>query len=176
MTIHAQQFPTPLGPMLAAVDDAGSVLRLAFLGGRDAQSLAREGARRNEAVEWDDGRCAAVVAQVEEYFAGQRRDFDLPLAPRGSEFQQRVWAELVRIPYGATISYGELARRVGNPAASRAVGRANATNPIPVIVPCHRVIGANGTLTGYAGGVDLKHGLLHLEGALPAEQPALAVA
>lgn len=104
-----------------------------------------------------------MVAQLAEYFAGARREFDLPLAPRGTAFQQRVWEELRRIPYGETISYAELARRVGRPGASRAVGRANATNPIAVIVPCHRVIGSDGALTGYAGGEPLKRALLELE-------------
>ncbi len=89
--------------------------------------------------------------------------FDFPLAPKGTDFQKRVWAELLKIPFGETISYGELAKRVGNPNASRAVGRANATNPIALIVPCHRVIGTNGKLTGYAGGIDLKDKLLTWE-------------
>src|SRR5262249_60848021 len=90
--------------------------------------------------------------QLKEYFAGKRRDFDLPLFMEGTEFSRRVWKELTRIPYGTTISYGELARRLGNDKASRAVGLANGRNPIGIIVPCHRVIGANGTLTGYVGG------------------------
>jgi len=107
-----------------------------------------------------------VGCQIEEFFAGKRQAFDFPLAPKGSEFQKRVWAELVKIPFGETISYGELARRIGNPAASRAVGRANATNPIAVIVPCHRVIGTNGKLTGYAGGIELKDKLLAWERAI----------
>jgi methylated-DNA-[protein]-cysteine S-methyltransferase len=104
-----------------------------------------------------------VARQIEEFFAGKRQAFDFPLAPKGTEFQKRVWAELLKIPFGDTISYGELARRIGNPAASRAVGRANATNPIALIVPCHRVIGTNGKLTGYAGGIELKDKLLAWE-------------
>ncbi|MBI3209877.1 MAG: methylated-DNA--[protein]-cysteine S-methyltransferase [Candidatus Solibacter usitatus] len=104
-----------------------------------------------------------VQRQLNSYFAGTLRDFDLPLAPRGSPFQMQVWKELRRIPYGATISYGELARRIGNPAASRAVGLANGSNPIPVIIPCHRVIGSNGKLTGFGGGLDVKRALLDLE-------------
>jgi len=101
--------------------------------------------------------------QLKEYFAGKRCDFDLPLSMEGTEFRRRVWKELTRIPYGTTISYGELARRVGNDKASRAVGLANGCNPIGIIVPCHRVIGANGTLTGYAGGLERKKILLDLE-------------
>ncbi|HQW75395.1 MAG: methylated-DNA--[protein]-cysteine S-methyltransferase [Dokdonella sp.] len=101
--------------------------------------------------------------QFDAYFAGELTDFDLPLAPHGSEFQQRVWQVLRTIPYAATISYGELARRVGNPRASRAVGLANGANPLSIIVPCHRVIGANGSLTGYGGGLAAKRHLLDLE-------------
>jgi len=101
--------------------------------------------------------------QLEAYFAGELRDFALPLAPEGSEFQLRVWEELRAIPYGETISYGELARRVGDPGAVRAVGLANGKNPLPVIVPCHRVIGADGSLTGFGGGLDRKRRLLELE-------------
>jgi methylated-DNA-[protein]-cysteine S-methyltransferase len=101
--------------------------------------------------------------QLEAYFAGELRDFDLPLAPEGSEFQLRVWEQLRAIPYGETISYGELARRVGDPAAARAVGLANGRNPLPVIVPCHRVIGADGSLTGFGGGLERKRRLLELE-------------
>ena len=102
-------------------------------------------------------------AQLAEYFAGKRRDFDLPLAPQGSGFQVEVWRALLRIPYGETCSYGDVARVVGRPAASRAVGAANGRNPIPIIVPCHRVIGANGTLTGFGGGLHRKQFLLQLE-------------
>lgn len=103
--------------------------------------------------------------QLAAYFAGSRTEFDLPLALQGTPFQQRVWEELTRIPYGDTISYGELARRIGNPNASRAVGLANGRNPISIIVPCHRVIGANGKLTGYGGGLSRKERLLALESA-----------
>jgi len=102
--------------------------------------------------------------QLGQYFAGRRRKFDLPLAPAGTEFQLATWTELTRIPYGETISYGELARRIGRPRAVRAVGAANGANPISVIVPCHRVIGADGTLVGYGGGLAIKRHLLSLEG------------
>ncbi len=106
---------------------------------------------------------AAACDQLGEYFAGRRTDFDLPLAPHGTAFQLRVWAELRSIPYGQTVSYGELARRVGRPRAARAVGAANGANPIPIIVPCHRVIGADGSLTGFGGGLAIKARLLALE-------------
>lgn len=105
----------------------------------------------------------AAKRQLTEYFDGTRRDFDLPLAPDGTTFQLRVWDELRRIAYGETISYGELARRIGQPTASRAVGAANGRNPLAIVVPCHRVIGADGTLTGYGGGLPVKQALLALE-------------
>ena len=116
-----------------------------------------------------------AIAELEEYFAGRRRQFDLPLAPQGTAFQVRVWRALGDIPYGQTISYGELARRIGHPRASRAVGLANGANPLPILVPCHRVIGANGALTGFGGGLPVKRALLALEGAgsAPARQQPL---
>jgi methylated-DNA-[protein]-cysteine S-methyltransferase len=106
---------------------------------------------------------ADAVGQLRAYFAGQRRTFELPLAPEGTPFQQRVWRELLNIPYGQTISYGELARRLGNPNGSRAVGLANGANPISIVIPCHRVIGSTGKLTGYGGGLKTKQWLLALE-------------
>lgn len=145
------RFETPFGPAWAAVNDKGSVTGFGF------------GVAKSEG-----GRHPEVARQIEDFFAGKRRDFELPLAPEGSDFQKRVWSELVRIPFGETISYGELARRVGRPGAARAVGRANATNPIALIVPCHRVIGSNGKLTGYAGGIDLKERLIAWERKLTA--------
>ncbi|MFA9430301.1 methylated-DNA--[protein]-cysteine S-methyltransferase [Egicoccus sp. AB-alg2] len=112
----------------------------------------------------DDHVVAEAAAQLSEYFAGERRTFDLPLSfARGTDFQQQVWRALCEIPYGETVSYGELAARIGQPTASRAVGLANGRNPIGIIVPCHRVVGANGTLTGYGGGLGRKQQLLDLE-------------
>ena len=107
--------------------------------------------------------------QLDEYFAGQRRHFDLLLHPLGTPFQLAVWQELRRIPYGSTISYGELARRIRKPQAMRAVGAANGRNPLPIVVPCHRVIGADGSLTGFGGGLPTKRCLLALEHAMPAD-------
>jgi methylated-DNA-[protein]-cysteine S-methyltransferase len=106
---------------------------------------------------------AAVRDQLDEYFVGRRTSFDVPLTMAGSAFQRRVWSELQRIPFGESISYGELARRIGIPSAARAVGTANRLNPVAVIVPCHRVIGADGSLTGYGGGLERKRFLLDLE-------------
>jgi methylated-DNA-[protein]-cysteine S-methyltransferase len=106
-----------------------------------------------------------VRRQLGEYFAGRRRDFDLPLAPRGTDFERRVWEALLAIPFGETRTYAEIARAIGHPDACRAVGRANGRNPIPIVIPCHRVIGSDGSLTGFGGGLDLKRLLLEHEGA-----------
>ena len=111
----------------------------------------------------DDGLFREAADQLRAYFAGELTEFDLPLATGGAPFQQRVWAELQKIPYGSTISYGELARRIGAPKASRAVGAANGSNPVSIIIPCHRLIGSNGNLTGYGGGIERKRFLLGLE-------------
>jgi methylated-DNA-[protein]-cysteine S-methyltransferase len=117
--------------------------------------------------EWrrDQAALAPAVAEIREYFAGERREFTVPLAPFGNDFELRVWDALREIPYGETVSYGEIARRIGAPSAARAVGLANGRNPIAVIVPCHRVIGADGSLTGYGGGLERKRYLLDLEAA-----------
>lgn len=111
----------------------------------------------------DDSSFGDAVSQLAEYFAGERTDFDLALELMGTPFQRRVWAALQTIPYGETCSYGDIARKIGSPGAFRAVGLANGHNPIGIIVPCHRVIGANGSLTGYGGGLDRKRALLALE-------------
>jgi methylated-DNA-[protein]-cysteine S-methyltransferase len=116
----------------------------------------------------DDNLFQEAAKQLKAYFAGELTEFDLPLAPAGTQFQQRVWAELRKIPYGSTINYGELARRVGNPKAARAAGAANGSNPISIIIPCHRVIGSNNHLTGYGGGIERKRFLLDLEAGIRA--------
>ncbi len=154
-------FPTPLGDFSIVLDEKGAVTATAFGGiatlksWQPALQATRDPSALREARE-----------QMLAYFAGKLRKFTLPLAPAGTEFQLNVWAALRRIPYGATRSYGEIAEELGNPKASRAVGRANGTNPICVIVPCHRVIGADGSLTGFAYGEELKRLLLEHEGAL----------
>ncbi len=112
-----------------------------------------------------DGVDADAAAQFDAYFRGERTSFNLPIAPIGTPFQKAVWALLCEIPYGRTVTYGELACRLGNPKSVRAVGAANGRNPLPIIVPCHRVIGSDGSLTGYAGGLVVKEALLRLEGA-----------
>ena len=153
--IYWHEMKTPIGPLLLAGD--GSRIKLIHFG-------AGPHPRRPER-HWiaDALPFEAVVAQLQEYFAGRRQFFELPLAPEGTPFQRTVWQALTRIPYGETISYGELARRIGKPQASRAVGLANGANPLPIVVPCHRVIGADGSLTGFGGGLDIKRKLLALE-------------
>ncbi|WP_445679925.1 methylated-DNA--[protein]-cysteine S-methyltransferase [Radicibacter daui] len=153
-------FTTPVGTAVAWVTPDGSLTRF----WTNARSLPKGGRR-------DDGAIAHVKTEVDEYFAGARKDFTLPLAADGTPFQKQVWAELCRIPFGETISYLTLATRVGDPGAARAVGHANGRNPIGLIVPCHRVIGANGTLTGYAGGLPLKQALLEFESGQPSLFP-----
>ena len=150
---------TPVGELLLAGD--GTALRLvAFPKGPHPQE-PEAGWERREAPFRD------ALRQLSAYFAGKLRRFDLPLAAEGTEFQQTVWRALQTIPYGETLSYGGLARSIGKPSASRAVGAANGRNPIPIIIPCHRVIGAAGSLTGFGGGLSTKRKLLELEGALP---------
>ena len=110
---------------------------------------------------------AFAVSQLDEYFSGSRQTFDLPLDVRGTAFQKAVWSQVVRIPYGATATYGDIAQLVGKPKASRAVGGAVGANPLPIVIPCHRVVGARGALTGFGAGLDIKEALLQLEGAHP---------
>ena len=149
---------SPIGRLLLQTDGAALTGLTMDVAGRSPHGLT-------EATEdASAGPLPQAVHQLSEYFSGQRRDFDLPLRLHGTEFQQRVWQVLKQIPYGQTWSYGELARSVGNPAASRAVGLANGRNPISILVPCHRVIGADGSLTGYGGGVERKRWLLCHEG------------
>lgn len=143
---------SPIGPLLLL--GSGNALTGVFMDAhKGGPSAARIGER-------DDAALAPVRAQLEAYFAGHLRTFDLHLDGAGTPFQRKVWAGLCEIPYGETISYGELARRIGQPTASRAVGLANGQNPISIVVPCHRVIGANGSLTGYGGGIERKRWLL----------------
>jgi methylated-DNA-[protein]-cysteine S-methyltransferase len=124
----------------------------------------------------DERRLGAAAAQLAEYFAGERTAFDLPLAPHGTPFQRAVWDALLEIPFGETASYGELARAIGKPAASRAVGAANGRNPLAIVIPCHRVIGADGSMTGYGGEIARKRALLELEARVKARaQPALLI-
>jgi methylated-DNA-[protein]-cysteine S-methyltransferase len=149
---------SPVGELLACADTTGSITGLHFLDRGDP--------RKREWVS-DEHPFAELRRQLDGYFAGELHDFDLELSPSGSPFQLEVWRALRAIPYGQTASYGEIAAAVGQPGAARAVGGANNRNPIAIVVPCHRVIGANGSLTGYAGGLENKETLLVLEGVLP---------
>jgi methylated-DNA-[protein]-cysteine S-methyltransferase len=144
----------PLGP-LVAVEDGGALVRL---GPDPSPDPAVIGPR-------DDTALPAVREQLDAYWAGELREFDLPLAPPGTPFQQQVWAALRTIPYGETWSYATLAERIGRPTATRAVGAANGRNPVFLVIPCHRVVGSSGALTGYAGGLDMKRWLLDHERA-----------
>lgn len=146
---------SPIGPLLLAGDEGG--LRLVhFATGWRPKSPQRD---------WIEDRAPfkEVIRQLDAYFEGKLKDFDLPLVLDGTEFQLLVWNNLRKIPYGETVSYGQLARRIGSPDAARAVGLANGSNPIPIIIPCHRVIGSNGDLTGFGGGLPTKKKLLALE-------------
>jgi len=155
--IYWHETATPVGPLLLA-GTAEALTRVNFQAG--PHRLRPLSAWRQDAAPF-----AGALAQLTEYFRGARREFELPLAPEGTPFQLAVWQALRAIPYGETVSYGELAQRVALPGGARAVGMANGANPLPIIVPCHRVIGADGSLTGFGGGLDIKRALLSLEGA-----------
>jgi methylated-DNA-[protein]-cysteine S-methyltransferase len=154
-TLH----PSPIGDLLLVGEPAGDGVALS--------GLYMEGHKRGPGIAgaWvrDDAAFAAVAVELDEYFARSRRRFDLALAPEGTPFQLAVWEQLRLIPCGERVTYGELARRVGRPGAARAVGAAVGRNPISIIVPCHRVVGSDGTLTGFAGGLDRKRTLLAIE-------------
>ena len=143
---------SPFRSLCVAVDGDGRLLEIRFDGRRP------EGRR-------DAKRCKGASAQLAEYFAGKRREFALDLAPFGTDFQLRVWRVLQAIPYGALRNYGDIARAIGQPGAARAVGGAIGSNPLPIVIPCHRVIASDGTIGGYSGGLAIKHRLLALEGA-----------
>lgn len=144
-------YDTPIGKIGIAEED-GALTQLTFRTELPAGAVLEE-----------TPLIAQCRQQLDEYFAGKRKSFDLPLCPKGTEFQKKVWASLCKIPYGETRTYGEIAAAVGNPKAARAVGMANNRNPISVLVPCHRVIGSGGKLVGYGGGLDKKRFLLDLE-------------
>jgi methylated-DNA-[protein]-cysteine S-methyltransferase len=169
MTLRTATFPTPCGPFSIAVNDTGAVVATAF---GDLDSLRSRLKPTCHLISDKLVLTLPVKKEVESYFAGKLRSFTVPLAAAGTAFQHRVWSALIAIPYGETRSYGQLAADLGNPGASRAVGRANATNPICLLVPCHRVIGADGSLTGFAFGEEIKRQLLAHEGAL---HPVLAL-
>ena len=155
MPVSYAYLESPIGTLLI-VGDADGLQQILF---------SSNGSPARPEPDWQENpsALAEVVRQLRAYFVGELEAFDISLAPKGTPFQQKVWSELQKIPYGDTISYGELARRIGNSNASRAVGLANGSNPIPIVIPCHRVIGSNGKLTGYGGGLPIKEKLLALE-------------
>jgi O-6-methylguanine DNA methyltransferase len=161
-----QQFNTALGPVQAAFDAEAAVIYLGFADHEFRAPLLAKLARLGPALGPDAVAVARLREQLEAYAEGQLQTFDIPFRLHGSPFEQRVWAALQRIPFGETRTYGQLAQELGDANLSRAVGRANGANPVSILVPCHRVIGANGTLTGYAGGLVRKERLLRLEGGL----------
>jgi methylated-DNA-[protein]-cysteine S-methyltransferase len=156
---------SPVGELLLRGRDDGALIALSMSPWRSSNDIA--------ACTRDDGALLAAVTQLGEYFAGTRTAFDLRLAPVGTPFHQQVWQALQAIPYGATTTYGALAKQLGRPAAARAVGLANGRNPIGIVIPCHRVIGADGTLTGYGGGLPRKRWLLDHEQNASAQAPSV---
>ena len=175
LTLYYSRIDSPVGPLLLAMSDCGLAI-LAF-GHELADRLG------GEKINWQesDEACATVRQQLEEYFAGRRREFTVLLDLRGTDFQKDCWEELLRIPYGETRSYAEVAKAVGRPTAYRAVGQSNHHNPVAIIVPCHRVLAGGRALGGYGGGLPTKAFLLRLEGAefhddsaMERQQPALA--
>lgn len=159
---------TPLG-MIWVVASARGICRVIF-GEAGEREWARFRAAHPELERREDGLAAQALAQILEYLGGMRRTFTVPLDPAGTPFQRRVWAETARIPYGQTITYAELARRIGRPGAARAVGQALGANPLPILIPCHRVIASDGRIGGYTGGPHRKRWLLHREGVRVADE------
>jgi methylated-DNA-[protein]-cysteine S-methyltransferase len=144
----------------------GKLLLVGTKNGLAELHFPTEAAAKEIPPDWqlDKTKFTTAIEQLEEYFAGRRKIFDLKLAPSGTPFQLSVWQALQQVPYGTTASYGEIARKIGNPKACRAIGMANHHNPLPIVIPCHRIIGKDGSLTGFGGGLDLKRQLLELEG------------
>jgi methylated-DNA-[protein]-cysteine S-methyltransferase len=165
MTDFTTKIASPLGLLQILVDEAGRVRRIDFANHHGATPGARS----------DATSCAHVAKELEEYFAGQRTDFTLALAPRGTPFQLAAWAALRQIAYGATASYQQQATRIGKPSAVRAIGAANGKNPLPIVVPCHRVIGKDGRLVGFGGGLASKQWLLQHERAVLARRGAQTI-
>jgi methylated-DNA-[protein]-cysteine S-methyltransferase len=166
-TLYHSTLRTPFGAIQLAVDDDGVLVEV-WLPNRGPSRISHDLLPRSA----QEGMRSAET-QLSEYFHGKRRTFDLRLEPRGSSFEQQVWERLCAIPYGTTTSYGAIAHQLGLVNGARAVGRANGSNPIPIVIPCHRVIGTDGQLTGYGGGLPLKRALLELEGAIAPPDPQL---
>ncbi|HEY1883264.1 MAG TPA: methylated-DNA--[protein]-cysteine S-methyltransferase [Candidatus Cybelea sp.] len=157
---------TPVGTIALSVNDEGVLVEILLPNRKPSAPANAPPAAAARGMQ-------IACEQLREYFRGTRRTFDVPLKPAGSPFEQQVWAKLLEVPYGVTTSYGAIAAALGLSNGARAVGRANGSNPIPIVIPCHRVIGSDGTLTGYGGGLPLKRALLELEGALGPPEPLL---
>ena len=166
MKAYVDEIGSPAGPLAFAVDEEGALMRLHFVESDYGPVMEEDLGDEGYAVEVDETKTAGVRRELFEYASGKRKAFDVPLAFAGSEWQKAVWTELTRIPYGETRSYGEVADALGRPGAARAVGSANARNNLPVVVPCHRVIAADGTLGGFNGGLHLKERLLEHESSV----------
>jgi methylated-DNA-[protein]-cysteine S-methyltransferase len=163
MNAYLDEIASPVGDVAFATDEEGVLLGLWFRGGRSPAALEKGLKREGFFLARDEDRTAAVREQLVGYFAGERRSFDLPVAPRGSDFEEAVWEELSRIPYGETRTYGKVAEAIGGTGNAQEVGGACAANPVLLVVPCHRVVGADGSLKGYAGGLPIKASLLSFE-------------
>ena len=163
MTYYTATIESPVGPLLCVVDKSGVLTNIEFVDRVESGGVCETLIQAEQRVKKSRRRTRAVRKQIEQYFAGKRLSFDLEVAPQGSSFQVEVWQELQEIPYGETRTYGEVAKAIGHLRADRAVGAANAANPIPIVIPCHRVIGADGSLTGFGGGLAAKKLLLLLE-------------
>jgi len=172
MDVYLDSVDSPAGPIAFAIDDAGALRLLSFLDGHYERTMEEQIARAGMRAARDTVRTAQARHELAEYAAGYRRRFSLPLALVGSPWQVRVWEALTEIPFGETRTYAQVAAMVGQPRAARAVGRANATNRLPLVVPCHRVIGTSGALTGFAGGLGIKKRLLEHEARLACTVPA----
>ena len=169
MNAYVETIESPAGPLAFATDDRGALLWLQFTDGEYERTVEQELEREGFNLVQDRDITARVRSELLEYSAGARREFDVPLVLVGSEWQKAVWKALTRIPFGETRSYAEIAAMVGSKEAARAVGRANATNRLPLVVPCHRVIGADGSLAGFTGGTHLKTKLLEHEARVVAD-------
>jgi O-6-methylguanine DNA methyltransferase len=171
---YLETVDSPAGPLAFAVDEAGALLRTRFVEGRYGATIEQVLERAGYSLAHDAQRTELTRAQLLEYHHGERRAFDLPLALVGTDWQKRIWRELIRIPFGETRSYGALAAQLGRPQAARAVGSANGANHLPLVVPCHRLIGADGSLTGFEGGIELKARLLAHEARISGHTPSIS--
>lgn len=172
MKLYRHVFQSPVGDLFTAVDEDGALVRLSFAEEENTREFERELEERGHRVLPGRRSCQEVERQIGEYFHGRRTTFDLDLRPEGTPFQQTVWRAVRRIGYGRTKSYAAIAKAVRRPKAFRAVGRCNATNPVVIVVPCHRVIGSDGRLTGYGGGLMAKETLLEMEQSIREEELA----